>query len=92
MEGLVALVPLHPAGFLKQIPLLEMINDEIKEVDMHYPESGPVFGDVGHEELNMFPDAQFRSGRIVEDVEGNFVPKAFAAEKFGGNDLWEDFI
>jgi len=28
---------LHLEGFLKQIALLEMINDEIEEVDMHYP-------------------------------------------------------
>ena len=83
MEGLVALVPLHLEGFLQQISLLEMINDEIEEVDMHYPESGPVFGDVGHEELNMLTDAEFRLGRVVEDIKGNFVPKAFAAEKFG---------
>ena len=92
MEGLVALAYLHLERFLKQISLLEMINDEIEEVDMHYPEPWPVLWDVGHEEPDMFTDAEFRFGRVVEDIEGDLVSKPFAAEELGGGDLWEDLI
>ena len=69
-----------------------MIYNEIKQVDMLHPQSWPVLGDVGHEELDMFPDAKFRLGRVVEDIEGDFVSKALATQELGGNDLGEDLI
>jgi len=92
LEGLVALISLHLERLLKQIALLEMINDEIEEADMHYPEPWPVLWAVGHKELDMFTDAEFGFGRVVEDIEGDLVSKPFTAEELGGSDLWEDLI
>jgi len=92
LEGLVALIPLHLERFLKQITLFEMINEEIEEVDMLDSKSGPVFGDVGHEEPDMFTDAEFLFGRVVENVKGDLVSKPFAAEELAGSDLREDLI
>ena len=92
MEGLIALVYLHLERFLKQITFFEMINDEIEEVDMHHSQAGPVFGDVGHEEPDMITDAEFCFRRVVEDIEGDLVPKPFAAEELDGSDLWKDLI
>ena len=92
MYGLVALVSLHLERLLKQIALLEMIDDEIQQVDMFHPQSGPTFWDMGHEKPEMFTYPEFRFGRIVKDVKRDLVPKPFAAEKLGGNDLREDLI
>ena len=55
-----------------------------------YPRSG--FRDVGQQEPGMFADAKFRFGRVVEDIEGDFVSKSFTAQELGGSDLREDLI
>src|SRR5467141_1615260 len=68
-------------GFIEQMPLTQVRQDKIEQVDMTDTETGLVFGQVIQEERDMLTDTQLGCWWIVKDVEGNLDAQPFAPQK-----------
>ena len=69
-----------------------MIDDQVEQIDVRRPQIWFLLGDVLEQEPHMIPDPQFLLGRVIEDVEGDFVAQALAAEEIVGGDLGQDLV
>src|SRR5439155_27091545 len=91
-HGLVPLSALHLDGAIQQVPRLEVVDHQIEKVYMFNSEARFRPGNMIEQKLDVFTDTQFLLGRIVEDVEPDFITQAAAAQQFVGDQLRQDAV
>ena len=91
-ESIVPLFPLHRKSLIEQIPVAQILQDELEQIDMFQPESWFLFRNMIEKKTNVLSDLQFVFRGIVKDVERNLVSEAFAAEKVIGSDAGKDLV
>jgi hypothetical protein len=89
---LITLGLLHGDGFVEQLPLAEILEDKIQQVDVLHTHPWCDSGDMFQQEADMFTDAQLGFRGVVEDVKGYLVPKAGAMQKGLRGDSGENLI
>ena len=68
------------------------MDQEIKEVDVGHPKTGPILRQVIQEEPDVFADAQLILRRIIEDVKGNLMANATGAEEIVRCEFRKDLV
>ena len=92
LERLVPFFPLHLHGLIEQLATLEVVQHEPEEVDVLDPQPVLLPGDVVEERVEVVPDPQFVFGRVVEDVKGDLVAEAAAAQEVIGDDPGQNLV
>jgi hypothetical protein len=91
-QGRIALLPLHLEGFNQKLPGTEVVQHEVEEVDVVDPQPRRLLRDLAEQEGDVFAHPEFVFRRVVEDVEGDLVADAGAAQELVGDDPRQDLV
>ena len=88
----VTLLPLHLEGLVEQSFALQVVEHEVEQVDVLDPQTRLLLGDVVEQEADVLPDPQLVFRRVIEDVEGDLVAEAAAAQEVVGGDPGQNLV
>ena len=92
LQRLVPLFPLHLDRLVEQLAALEVVQHEVEQVDVLDPQAMLLLGNVVEQRAQVIPDPQFVFGRVIEDVEGDLVADAAAAQELIGDDPGQNLV
>src|SRR5438876_3599110 len=80
-KGFVPFLLLNLDRFVEEVAAFQVVQNEVKQVNMLYAQPRSLLGNVIEQEANVFPQPQFVFGRVIEDVESNLVADTAPAEE-----------